>query len=124
MNCDCGGRTRVIDTRGNWRRRKCLGCGKRFNTEEVLTTATPSVITEDKEKSKEKWRRYMANPENAQRKREADAARRQTKKATRMTKAEVKKQGAARRRIEELNDEKDTYNDLPVLRYDRTLYDS
>lgn len=42
MDCPvCNGRSEVIDSRkrtyGVWRRRKCLECGSRFTTQEVLS---------------------------------------------------------------------------------------
>ena len=38
MKCDCGGNTRVLDSRGVSRRRECLKCYMRFSTEEVVVT--------------------------------------------------------------------------------------
>lgn len=38
MKCDCGGNTRVLDSRGVNRRRECLQCFMRFSTEEVVVT--------------------------------------------------------------------------------------
>ena len=38
MKCDCGGNTRVMDSRGVFRRRECLKCFMRFSTEEVVVT--------------------------------------------------------------------------------------
>jgi len=38
MKCDCGSKTRVLDTRGVHRRRECLKCCMRFSTEEVVVT--------------------------------------------------------------------------------------
>ena len=38
MKCDCGGNTRVMDSRGVLRRRECLKCTMRFSTEEVIIT--------------------------------------------------------------------------------------
>lgn len=38
MKCDCGGDTRVMDSRGVRRRRECLKCTMRFSTEEVIVT--------------------------------------------------------------------------------------
>jgi transcriptional regulator NrdR family protein len=38
MKCDCGGNTRVLDSRGVLRRRECQKCTMRFSTEEVIIT--------------------------------------------------------------------------------------
>lgn len=35
MKCKCGGKTRVVDRRGEFRRRECLACGGRFSTQET-----------------------------------------------------------------------------------------
>lgn len=41
MNCECGYETKVVDSRQKavgtvYRRRRCLGCGNKFSTYEVL----------------------------------------------------------------------------------------
>lgn len=35
MMCGCGGKTAVVDRRGEYRRRKCVVCGARFSTREI-----------------------------------------------------------------------------------------
>lgn len=44
--CQCGGKTQTIDTRptttGVRRRRKCITCGLRFTTYEVVSHGDPS----------------------------------------------------------------------------------
>lgn len=47
MKCDCGSKTRVLDSRGVSRRRECLKCFMRFSTEEVVV-AKPVKFTEKK----------------------------------------------------------------------------
>lgn len=67
MECiKCGGKTKVIDSRTSeladtcwWRRRKCLECGERFSTYEIL----PELIVEA-EKSKLKLRKIKDLLEN------------------------------------------------------------
>lgn len=36
MNCICGGKTRVVDRRGVFRRRECEVCKERFSTKEMV----------------------------------------------------------------------------------------
>lgn len=43
MRCDCGGKTKVLETRVNLRRRECLSCGSRFWTEEVWVGSADPV---------------------------------------------------------------------------------
>lgn len=53
MKCKCGGVTKVIDSRksggGIRRRRKCLECGVRFTTKEVLVEWIGEVPVEFRE---------------------------------------------------------------------------
>ena len=42
--CECGGMTRVYETRGWFRRRECLRCGSRFRTlEKVYGPKKPPI---------------------------------------------------------------------------------
>lgn len=36
MICECGGKTKVLERRGLFRRRECLTCKKRFSTQEIV----------------------------------------------------------------------------------------
>jgi len=58
MKCDCGSKTRVLDSRGVNRRRECLQCFMRFSTEEVIVTKS------DKKKVKTKKRVKNILPAN------------------------------------------------------------
>jgi len=58
MKCDCGSKTRVLDSRGVNRRRECLQCFMRFSTEEVIVTKS------DKKKVKTKKRVKNILPPN------------------------------------------------------------
>lgn len=42
---ECGGKTRVVDSRGKHRRRQCKDCGHRFNTREILVKENPAQQT-------------------------------------------------------------------------------
>lgn len=53
MLCECGGNTRVAETRGAYRRRECLICLQRFWTEEARMTTSP-VIPQSPERVKAK----------------------------------------------------------------------
>lgn len=48
MLCQCGNRTKVLDSRlqddgGMWRKRKCLTCGKVFTTTELVCLTLPAA---------------------------------------------------------------------------------
>lgn len=98
----CDGRTKVIDVRGGWRRRVCLGCGHRFNTEEAITQAPEPKSLHNKERKQRNWKKWIANPENAARKREQDAQRREAARAKEQE--AVKRAAVARRKLEEMRD--------------------
>jgi transcriptional regulator NrdR family protein len=52
MKCDCGGNTRVLDSRGVSRRRECLKCCMRFSTEEVIVTKPEKKKVQTKKRVK------------------------------------------------------------------------
>jgi len=52
MKCDCGSKTRVLDTRGVNRRRECLKCCMRFSTEEVVVTKPEKKKVQTKKRVK------------------------------------------------------------------------
>ena len=52
MKCDCGGNTRVLDSRGVNRRRECLKCFMRFSTEEVIVTKPEKKKVQTKKRVK------------------------------------------------------------------------
>ena len=52
MKCDCGSKTRVLDSRGVCRRRECLQCFMRFSTEEVVVTKPEKKKVQTKKRVK------------------------------------------------------------------------
>ena len=54
MKCDCGGNTRVLDSRGVLRRRECLTCGARFSTTEAVVVTKPVKSPEKKKRQTKK----------------------------------------------------------------------
>jgi transcriptional regulator NrdR family protein len=50
----CDGKTTVVETRGTFRRRRCLACGGRFYTEEVEYELPPG----EKSPFTIKWQEY------------------------------------------------------------------
>ena len=65
MKCDCGGNTRVLDSRGVCRRRECLTCFMRFSTEEVIITK-PVKSPEKKKRQTKKRVKNILPPNNWQ----------------------------------------------------------
>ena len=65
MKCDCGGKTRVLDSRGVNRRRECLKCHMRFSTEEVIITK-PVKSPEKKKRQTKKRVKNILPPNNWQ----------------------------------------------------------
>jgi transcriptional regulator NrdR family protein len=73
MKCDCGGKTRVLDSRGVNRRRECLKCHMRFSTEEVIITKPVKSPEKKKRQTKKRvknilpqttgnnWKRILAH---------------------------------------------------------------
>ena len=82
MKCDCGGNTRVLDSRGVLRRRECLKCHMRFSTEEVIITK-PVKSPEKKKRQTKKRVKNILPPNNWQ---------------------QLEKNTSARRKLEELRD--------------------
>lgn len=48
MNCKCGSKTRVLETRIEMRRRECISCGERFWTQEIKSDHGPTYIPRSK----------------------------------------------------------------------------
>ena len=59
MKCDCGGKTRVLDSRGVLRRRECLKCHMRFSTEEVVVTKPVKFIEKKKVQTKKRVKNIL-----------------------------------------------------------------
>ena len=59
MKCDCGGQTRVLDSRGVLRRRECLKCFMRFSTEEVVVTKPVKFIEKKKRQTKKRIKNIL-----------------------------------------------------------------
>jgi transcriptional regulator NrdR family protein len=59
MKCDCGGNTRVLDTRGVHRRRECLKCCMRFSTEEVVVTKPVKFVEKKKRQTKKRVKNIL-----------------------------------------------------------------
>lgn len=59
MNCDCGSKTRVLDSRGVSRRRECLKCFMRFSTEEVVVTKPVKFIEKKKRQTKKRVKNIL-----------------------------------------------------------------
>ena len=96
MKCDCGGRTRVLDSRGDYRRRECLTCGVRFSTAETVVGRQGVHMQAEPvaEKKRPRKRRVVGTmPLN--------------------TREQATKNASARRRLEEMRDNMgDGLNDL------------
>ena len=54
MKCDYEGRTCVLDSRGDYRRRECLTCGARFSTTEAVVVTKPVKSPEKKKRQTKK----------------------------------------------------------------------
>ena len=72
MKCDCGGNTRVLDSRGVNRRRECLKCFMRFSTEEVVVTKPEKKKVQAKKRVKNilptnNWKQLAKNTSARQR---------------------------------------------------------
>ena len=72
MKCDCGGNTRVLDSRGVFRRRECLKCCMRFSTEEVVVTKPEKKKVQTKKRVKSilpanNWQQLAKNTSARQR---------------------------------------------------------
>ncbi len=72
MKCDCGSKTRVLDTRGVHRRRECLKCCMRFSTEEVIVTKPEKKKVQAKKRVKSilpanNWQQLAKNTSARQR---------------------------------------------------------
>lgn len=48
MNCECGSKTRVLETRREMRRRECERCGERFWTQEIKSDHGPTYFSRKK----------------------------------------------------------------------------
>jgi len=59
MKCDCGSKTRVLDSRGVNRRRECLKCCMRFSTEEVVVTKPVKFIEKKKVQTKKRVKNIL-----------------------------------------------------------------
>ena len=59
MKCDCGSKTRVLDSRGVFRRRECLKCCMRFSTEEVVVTKPVKFIEKKKRSIKKRVKNIL-----------------------------------------------------------------
>lgn len=59
MKCDCGSKTRVLDSRGSNRRRECLKCFMRFSTEEVVVTKPVKFIEKKKVQTKKRVKNIL-----------------------------------------------------------------
>jgi transcriptional regulator NrdR family protein len=59
MKCDCGSKTRVLDSRGVFRRRECLKCCMRFSTEEVVVTKPVKFIEKKKVQTKKRVKNIL-----------------------------------------------------------------
>ena len=59
MKCDCGGKTRVLDSRGVNRRRECLKCHMRFSTEEVIITKPVKSPEKKKRQTKKRVKNIL-----------------------------------------------------------------
>ena len=66
MKCDCGGNTRVLDSRGVLRRRECLTCGARFSTTEEVIITKPVKSPEKKKRQTKKRVKNILPPNNWQ----------------------------------------------------------
>jgi transcriptional regulator NrdR family protein len=78
MKCSCGGKTQVLDRRGEYRRRECLKCKNRFSTKEI-------VVVRARNKTQPKKRKAPAP-------------------MAKNTREQVTKSASARRRLEEMRD--------------------
>jgi len=87
MKCSCGGKTRVLDRRGIYRRRECLACGIRFSTKESMVNR--QSVRKKAKPIEEKRRAYK--------KHEAPTMPPNTRE-------QVTKSASARRRLEEMRD--------------------
>jgi len=87
MKCNCGGKTQVLDRRGEYRRRECLKCKNRFSTKEI-------VVVRARNKTQPKKRKAPAP-------------------MAKNTREQVTKNASARRLLEERRDiKKDGLDDL------------
>ena len=59
MKCNCGSKTRVLDSRGVFRRRECLKCCMRFSTEEVVVTKPVKFIEKKKRQTKKRVKNIL-----------------------------------------------------------------
>lgn len=91
MKCSCGGGTRVVDRREEYRRRECVVCGKRFSTMEIVVNRARTKAPTKKRKT----RATAATP------------------MAKNTREQVTKNASARRRLEDMRDSMgDGVNDL------------
>lgn len=75
MKCDCGSKTRVLDSRGVCRRRECLKCFMRFSTEEIVVTKPVKFIEKKKVQTKKRVKNILP-PNNWQQVAKNTSARR------------------------------------------------
>ena len=83
MKCDCGSKTRVLDSRGVFRRRECLKCCMRFSTEEVVVTKPVKFIEKKKRSIKKRVKNIL--PTNNWQQQEKNTSARQKLEAIRDT---------------------------------------
>jgi len=101
MNCTCGGATKVVDRRGQRRRRECLVCGERFSTVEVLEKDAPE---QDKQPAPKKPATVQAQPKPA-------ATSRPKPTAPTAPAAQAERKVPAWRRIQDLREQLEDYRD-------------
>lgn len=91
MKCSCGEPTQVLDRRGEYRRRECVVCGKRFSTMEIVVNRARTKAPTKKRKTRATEAPPMAKN----------------------TREQVTKNASARRRLEDMRDSMgDGVNDL------------
>lgn len=106
MNCQCGGSTKVLDTRfGTYRRRKCLVCAHIFHTVEQRMDGVPAVP----------YHVVRHKKPAAPRKPKAASAKFAPKPKIVKPREEKARRAAVRSKIEDLMLERDSYDDYSYL---------
>ena len=102
MNCPkCDGATKVVDRRSVRRRRECLVCKHRFSTVEMLASDVPKAVAEKIE---------AAAPEKPK------APKKVTpKKVNPVSKVSIKSNADARRKIEDVREQRRAREDFDYL---------